>query len=186
NKAFQQMQLQTDRMQHLVDDLLLLTRLETKSQKTEAVDVPALLKQICLQDNEFNLNSHRVELTLETDAHLQGDEQELRSAFTNLIENALKYSPDEAIVKVRWYQDNVDTLLSVEDVGEGIAFANIPRVTERFYRCDVKRSKTVSGTGLGLAIVKHVLMRHDGRLQINSVLHKGSCFKCYFPVGRVC
>ncbi|MEQ1637293.1 MAG: phosphate regulon sensor histidine kinase PhoR [Methylococcales bacterium] len=185
NSALQQMHKQTERMQHLVDDLLLLTRLETKPKKAEAVNVPLLLSQICGESDAFKQNSSRIELTLATDAHLEGDEQELRSAFTNLIENALKYSPDDSVVKVRWYQENTNALLAVEDFGEGIAAANISRVTERFYRCDVKRDKAVSGTGLGLSIVKHVLMRHDARLQIDSTLHKGSCFKCYFPAGRL-
>ncbi|MFI3136382.1 MAG: phosphate regulon sensor histidine kinase PhoR, partial [Methylococcaceae bacterium] len=178
--AFQQMQMQTERMQHLVDDLLLLTHLETKPKKAEVVDVAALLRQICQQGSAFKTSNRRIELTLDTDALLQGNEHELRSAFTNLIENALKYSPDDSVVKVRWYKAKNDTILLVEDQGEGIAAINIPRVTERFYRCDVKRDKNVSGTGLGLAIVKHVLMRHDAHLQIDSTLHKGSRFSCCF------
>ena len=87
---------------------------------------------------------------------------------------------------MRWYRSNEDIVLDVEDQGEGIAAADIPRVTERFYRAEVKRNKKVGGTGLGLAIVKHVLMRHDGRLNIASELGKGSCFSCHFPVKRVC
>jgi two-component system phosphate regulon sensor histidine kinase PhoR len=184
SRAFQQMQLQTERMQHLVDDLLLLTRLETKPKKSEGVNVPVLLSQICRQNDVLTQGTGRIELMLETDTQLQGDEQELRSAFTNLIENALKYSPDDSMVKVRWYKNEADVILAVSDEGEGIAATSIPRVTERFYRCDVKRSKTIAGTGLGLAIVKHVLMRHAAHLQIVSTLHKGSCFSCCFPLGR--
>jgi len=110
----------------------------------------------------------------------------LRSAFTNLLVNALKYSPDDSVVKVHWYRTKENIVLDVEDQGEGIATADIPRVTERFYRSEVKRNKKVSGTGLGLAIVKHVLMRHDGKLSIASELNKGSRFSCHFPVKRVC
>lgn len=186
NKALEQMQLQTERMQHLVDDLLMLTRLETKPNKSEVVNIPDLLHQICEQSETFSQSNNRIELHIETDTHLQGDEQELRSAFTNLIENALKYSPNASIVKVRWYQDKTSSILSVQDFGEGIVSACIPRITERFYRCDVKRDKTVAGTGLGLAIVKHVLLRHDARLNITSVIHKGSCFSCCFPAERAC
>jgi len=185
--SFQQMQGQTERMQHLVDDLLLLTRLETRQKKTECVNIPALLIQICKEAERLHGNDcARIELTLETDKHIAGEEQELRSAFTNLLGNALKYSPEDSVVKVRWHQANDSIVLDVEDQGEGIAATDIPRVTERFYRSEVKRVKKVGGTGLGLAIVKHVLMRHDAKLSIISELGKGSCFGCYFPINRVC
>ena len=185
--SFQQMQGQTERMQHLVDDLLLLTRLETQQKKTECINVPALLIQICKEAERLHGNaSARIELTLETDIRIVGEEQELRSAFTNLLGNALKYSPEDSLVKVRWHLTQNDVVLDVEDRGEGIATADIPRVTERFYRSEVKRTKKVGGTGLGLAIVKHVLMRHDAKLTITSELGKGSCFGCYFPLKRIC
>jgi two-component system phosphate regulon sensor histidine kinase PhoR len=184
--SFQQMQGQTERMQHLVDDLLLLTRLETQQKKTQCVDVPALLTQICKEGDTLENTSRRIELTLETAVHIVGEEQEMRSAFTNLLGNALKYSPEDSVVKVRWYQDKESIVLAIEDQGEGIAKADIPRVTERFYRVETKRLKKVNGTGLGLAIVKHVLMRHDAHLNITSELGKGSCFSCHFPVGRIC
>jgi len=185
--SFQQMQGQTERMQHLVDDLLLLTRLETRQKKTECVNIPALLIQICKEAETLNGNiPARIELSLETDKHITGEEQELRSAFTNLLGNALKYSPENTVVKVRWYRSNDSIVLDVEDLGEGIAASDIPRVTERFYRSEVKRIKKVGGTGLGLAIVKHVLMRHDAKLNIDSELGKGSCFSCHFPLKRIC
>jgi len=184
--SFQQMLGQTERMQHLVDDLLLLARLETQQKNTQCVDVPALLSQICKEGDTLENASRRIELTLETSVHIKGEEQELRSAFTNLLGNALKYSPENSIVKVRWYQDNASIVLAIEDQGEGITKAEIPRITERFYRIETKRIKKVNGTGLGLAIVKHVLMRHDAQLNITSQLGKGSCFRCRFPVSRIC
>jgi len=184
--SFQQMQGQTERMQHLVDDLLLLTRLETQQKKPLCVNVPSLLSQICKEGDTLENASRRINLTLETAAHIIGEEQELRSAFTNLLGNALKYSPTDSEVKVRWYQDNLSIVLTIEDQGEGIAKLDIPRVTERFYRVETKRAKKVNGTGLGLAIVKHVLMRHDAQLNITSELGKGSCFSCNFPVARRC
>jgi two-component system phosphate regulon sensor histidine kinase PhoR len=184
--SFQQMQGQTERMQHLVDDLLLLTRLETQQKKSQCVDVPSLLSQICKEGDTLENAASRIELNLETVVHIVGDEQELRSAFTNLLGNALKYSPEDSVVKVRWYQDKESIVLAIEDQGEGIAKADIPRVTERFYRVENKRFKKVNGTGLGLAIVKHVLMRHGAHLNIASELGKGSCFTCHFPVGRIC
>lgn len=184
--SFQQMLEQTDRMQHLVDDLLLLTRLETKQKKSDCVDVPKLLRQICQEGEYLASVKQRIELSLETQAKVTGDEEELRSAFTNLVVNALKYSPEESLVKVRWHQNAGKAWMSVTDKGEGISLVDIPRVTERFYRVDVKRSRKLSGTGLGLAIVKHVLMRHDAQLQIVSELGKGSCFSCEFPPKRIC
>ena len=184
--SFQQMQGQTERMQHLVDDLLLLTHLETRQKKSQCVDVPALISQICKEGDTLENASRRIELIMETAVHIVGEEQELRSAFTNLLGNALKYSPEDSLVKVRWYQDQESIVLAIEDQGEGIAKADIPRVTERFYRVETKRLKKVNGTGLGLAIVKHVLMRHDAHLNITSELGKGSCFSCQFPVERIC
>jgi len=173
-------------MQHLVDDLLLLTRLETQQKKNHCIDVPALLSQICKEGDTMENASRRIELTLEAPAHIYGDEQELRSAFTNLLGNALKYSADDSVVKVRWYQDKDEIILDVEDFGEGIAASEIPRITERFYRVENKRRNKIPGTGLGLAIVKHVLVRHDASLRITSELGKGSCFSCHFPVRRNC
>ncbi len=197
--SFYQMLGQTERMQHLVDDLLLLTRLETQQKKTECIDIPILLTQICKEAEALNGNAPintlppltgklfgRIELTLEANTCVIGEEQELRSAFTNLLGNALKYSPDDSVVKVRWHASDDFVILDVEDHGEGIAMTDISRVTERFYRSEVKRAKKVGGTGLGLAIVKHVLMRHDADLKIVSELGKGSCFSCYFPRKRIC
>ena len=181
-----QMQSQTDRMQQLVDDLLLLTRLETQQRKAQCIDVPALLTQICQESSAAQKNPARIELILATTVHITGEELALRSAFSNLLSNALKYSPDDTSVKVRWYQNAESVIMSVEDKGEGIAAADIPRVSERFYRVEVKRNKKVSGIGLGLAIVKHALMRHDARLVISSELGKGSCFSCHFPVSQIC
>jgi two-component system phosphate regulon sensor histidine kinase PhoR len=102
------------------------------------------------------------------------------------LSNALKYSPNETPVKLRWYETKENLVLEVVDKGEGIAESEIPRITERFYRIDVRRSNKVAGTGLGLAIVKHVLLRHDARLVITSELYKGSKFSCHFPVNRKC
>ncbi|MGR9085491.1 MAG: phosphate regulon sensor histidine kinase PhoR [Gammaproteobacteria bacterium] len=185
-RSLDQMRGQTERMQHLIDDLLLLTRLETHQKKSQCIDVPALLTQICTEGGGLDTSSRQVELTLTVNDHIYGDEQELRSAFTNLLENAIKYSPDDTVVKVRWYQKQDAVVLDVEDNGEGIAPSDISRVTERFYRSEVKRNRKVGGTGLGLAIVKHVLMRHDAKLTIVSELGKGSCFSCHFPLSRLC
>jgi len=184
--SLEQMRGQTERMQHLVDDLLMLTRLETQQRRTICVDVPALLKQICNERGVVENSARRIELSLASDANIHGDEQELRSAFTNLVGNALKYSPADSVVKVRWFEDGDTVVLEVEDRGFGIAPEDIPRVTERFYRAESNHARKTPGTGLGLAIVKHVLMRHDARLHIISELGRGSCFSCHFPLHRLC
>ena len=132
-------------------------------------------------------DERRVELHVASSANLLGDASELRSAFSNLLVNALKYSPTTSPVKVVW-QDSADggAFLEVEDFGPGIPAADIPRITERFYRVDVKRNQKIVGTGLGLAIVKHVLVRHDAKLDIDSQLGRGSRFRCQFPKQRIC
>ncbi|MEN8261549.1 MAG: ATP-binding protein, partial [Pseudomonadota bacterium] len=167
---------------HLVDDLLLLTRLETRPRRGhEEVDVPALLRNICDECNALSENGPRVELILESQVGLLGDTHELHSAFTNIIVNALKYSPEESKVRVIWRERAGAIRLDVEDQGDGIFPEHIPRITERFYRVDSNRSRKQGGTGLGLAIVKHVLTRHGGVLKIASEPGKGSCFSCCFP-----
>jgi len=186
-RSFANMATQTERMQNLVDDLLLLARLETKAKKAEIVVMRDLLSQICKESDLLEKDERRIELSMATDVNLLGDAQELQSAFTNLLVNALKYSPATSPVKVSWQQNPDGSLcLAVEDFGEGIAPADIPRITERFYRADVKRGHKISGTGLGLAIVKHVLVRHDAKLEVDSELGKGSRFRCIFPAQRAC
>jgi two-component system phosphate regulon sensor histidine kinase PhoR len=103
-----------------------------------------------------------------------------------LLINALKYSADDMPVKVIWKKTTENMIFDVIDQGEGIAAADIPRVTERFYRVDAKRTANIRGTGLGLAIVKHVLIRHGAKLEITSKPGKGSRFRCVFPGSRIC
>jgi two-component system phosphate regulon sensor histidine kinase PhoR len=186
-RSFQQMDAQTERMQILVDDLLMLTRLETKEKYSECVNIAKLLTQICQQDNILENSVQRIKLVIDTDKKIQGDPHELRSAFTNLLVNALKYSPEDTQVSVHWkLSTSGDVCLEVEDRGEGIASIEIPRITERFYRVEVKRNYKITGTGLGLSIVKHVLARHDAKLEITSTVGKGSCFRCLFPRKQLC
>ncbi len=181
-----QMQYQTERMEHMVDDLLLLTRLETQKKQSRCVKIPELLRKICQEGNDSQTFASRVQLQLDSTANIQGVEEDLRGAVNNLLANALKYSPDDAPVKVRWWQDDNSLNLEVIDQGEGIAPSEIPRITERFYRIERQRDRRVSGTGLGLAIVKHVLQNHNARLEVTSELGVGSCFRCRFPIARQC
>ena len=116
---------------------------------------------------------------------LYGSENELRSLFSNIILNAIKYTPEKGKITIEWYQDeHTQGIFKVTDTGIGIAEEVIPRVTERFYRVDKSRSRENGGTGLGLAIAKHVLLRHQGELIIKSKLEKGSIFICLFPSAR--
>ncbi len=184
--SLEQMQNQTFRMQHLVDDLLLLANLETQKISRDCVTIQPLLKQICSESSALEALNNRIELFIDTDINILGNDQELRSAFSNLVVNALKYSPEDSIVTVQWYQSGDNLTLEVTDQGEGIPEQEISKVTERFYRINAKRKQQKSGTGLGLSIVKHVLARHDAQLVITSQLGKGSCFKCIFPKHRFC
>lgn len=186
-RSVQNMRAQTDRMQHLIDDLLLLARLETQPKKSECVNMAALLEQICHESDLLEKDERRIELTIATNSNLRGDKQELQSAFSNLLVNAMKYSPANSPVKVSWRQNTDDsTCFEVEDFGEGVSNHDIHRITERFYRAEVKRNHKIQGTGLGLAIVKHVMVRHDAKLEIDSQLGVGSRFRCLFPPQRVC
>ncbi len=112
-------------------------------------------------------------------------ETELHSVFSNLVWNAVKYTPEDGSIRVRWWVDSQGGHLSVQDTGIGIAAEHLPRLTERFYRVDAGRSRALGGSGLGLAIVKHALQRHDARLEVESAVGRGSTFTCHFPLARV-
>jgi two-component system phosphate regulon sensor histidine kinase PhoR len=126
-----------------------------------------------------------IELQVEAREGLLGVEAEIFSAFANIIGNALKFTPAEGSVRIRWFLEGPEACLSVSDTGIGIPADSLPRLTERFYRVDKGRDRSTGGTGLGLAIVKHVLQRHDARLEIQSRLGEGSRFTCRFPASRV-
>jgi len=186
-EALKQIDHQTTRMKHIVSDLLLLSRLEVAEQNavTSKVIVPALLSD--LKNQLVGLADVHQQLTfiVQDDLCLKGDERELFSAFSNLFTNALKYTPPNGEINIKWYLDGGNAVFEVKDTGNGIPAHDIPRLTERFFRVDNGRSRDKGGTGLGLAIVKHVLTHHDARLVIESQVGKGSTFKCIFPEDRV-
>ena len=182
-RALQQMQQQGGRMQTLLNDLLLLAKLEATDYPSDnqPIAVPALLQSIKNDAHALSgAKNQEITLDVESDWSLKGSEAELRSAFSNLIFNAVKYTPAEGKIRIRWWADGRGAHLSVQDSGIGIDPKHIPRLTERFYRVDSSRASNTGGTGLGLAIVKHVLLRHRGALEINSVPGKGSVFICNF------
>ena len=188
SKALGRMQEQSLRMQNLVSDLLLLSKLEATNPNSgsQQVELKPLLSGI-MDDAKALSGASEHQLTLECDenAVMKGDSGELRSAFSNLVFNAIRYTPMGGKIKIRWWQDNEGGHLLVKDNGVGIDPLHIPRLTERFYRVDKSRSHSTGGTGLGLAIVKHVLLRHDGQISISSLPGKGSQFVCHFPKERV-
>ena len=177
----------TRRMQHLLDDLLTLSRLESADHtlKDEPVNVPELAQALKAEAESLSRGRHRVSLQLDSSAWLKGSLQEIRSALGNLVSNAVRYTPEGGEITLAWHERGGEGVFSVTDTGEGIAAEHIPRLTERFYRVDRSRSRETGGTGLGLAIVKHVLTRHGARLEIQSTPGKGSTFSAVFPVQRV-
>ncbi|MCO6412130.1 MAG: phosphate regulon sensor histidine kinase PhoR [Thiogranum sp.] len=181
------MQVQTERMNRIVEDLMLLSRLESEVPKVDAepVQVGRMLQSIVNQARELSgLEAHRIELDVDPDLCIKGREPELYSAFSNLVFNAVRYTPAGGRIKVSWKDTEQGPRFAVEDSGVGIEPHHIPRITERFYRVDAGRSRSRGGTGLGLAIVKHVLLRHQTVLEINSEPGVGSAFQCRFAPQR--
>ncbi len=182
---FNTMRDQVARMQHLIEDLLTLSHLENRGKKPARapIAVPDMLEGIC-QEARMLSEQHSIQLETDSNLWLQGDEREIHSAFSNLVINAVRYTPIQGDIMIRWYRREGRPCLEVRDSGEGIAAEHIPRLTERFYRVDKGRSRDKGGTGLGLAIVKHILNRHEARLEIESELGQGSLFRCLFPAER--
>ena len=183
-----QMQQQAQRMQSLLNDLLMLSRLETANVRADEKPVRIDLMLPGIRKDALALSGdrqHQITLECSTQAPLRGLETELRSAISNLVYNAVKYTPEGSGIHVSWSRDEKGARLSVTDNGPGITADHLPRLTERFYRIDSSRNSSTGGTGLGLAIVKHVMMRHQGELKITSTPGKGSTFTCLFPAERL-
>jgi two-component system phosphate regulon sensor histidine kinase PhoR len=182
-KPLQQMLQQAVRMENLLKDLLLLARIESEQGIGQLVpiDLCSLLAE--LQDELRTAHAGRkIELVLDLDAghKVLGNYRELYSAVSNLVLNAIKYSPADSVVTISWRQLGVNYVLEVKDRGLGIEQRHIPRLTERFYRVEDSRASSTGGTGLGLAIVKHIAASHGLRLEINSEPGKGSVFSLVF------
>jgi len=176
------------RMQQLIDDLLTLSSLETDSPPPleDPVDAMALLTDVCQEAQALSSGRHRITLENAGPRGLLGSARELRSAFSNLAINAVRYTPDGGEIVLRWsVEGSGGGRFSVRDSGIGIAPQHLLRLTERFYRVDRGRSREAGGTGLGLAIVKHVLERHQAVLQVESEPGRGSVFSAVFPAHRV-
>ncbi|MDX1451435.1 MAG: phosphate regulon sensor histidine kinase PhoR [Oleiphilaceae bacterium] len=179
---------QTRRLEVLVSDLLLLEKYESedRAQSQKDVSVSKLLEMICSDARLLSgEREHKIRLHCEAHGSLVGEENQLRSAFSNLVFNAVKYTPEKGQIDVLCWQDNRGLHVSVRDTGCGFDPIHIPRLTERFYRADPSRNNQTGGSGLGLAIVKHVLINHDATLEIKSQIDRGSEFTCHFPPHRV-
>lgn len=186
-RALTLMSEQALRMQSLVEDLLALSRLENDQNKINEtnVNMPELLNEILRDAQSLSTGKHQIKLNVTTQSQLLGNESELRSAFSNLIGNAVRYTPEGGEISIQWQEENGKGIFYVQDSGIGIEAQHIPRLTERFYRVDTSRSRETGGTGLGLAIVKHVLNRHEADLEITSEVGKGSRFSIVFPAKRM-
>lgn len=183
----QEMRRQAERMRAVVNDLLELSRLEAAdgAAPEDPVDVAGMLALLRKEVLALDHRPREVVLALDSDAKLAGAENELHSIFSNLVSNAVKYTPRDGRIEIRWWSDAAGAHFSVADTGVGIPPEHLPRITERFYRVDPGRARATGGSGLGLAIVKHALHRHGGTLEIDSVEGKGSTFTCHFPPRRV-
>ncbi len=178
---------QTKRMASLVNDLLTLSRLENEQNALheEKVDVPQLARTLYEEGRSLSNGQHNIRVEIESEARLSGSTDELHSAFSNLVTNAIRYTPPGGDILLRWHeQADGHMVFSVKDSGIGIAPQHISRLTERFYRVDRSRSRETGGTGLGLAIVKHIAIRHHAQLEIASEEGKGSTFSIVFPARR--
>jgi two-component system phosphate regulon sensor histidine kinase PhoR len=164
-----------------------LSRLETEdnASRKQNIDVPAMLKMIKEDGEALSNGRHTFQLEIDPVLWLRANGEELISVFSNLIYNAVKYTPEGGRIIIRWFADEQGAHFEVEDTGMGIGPQHMDRLTERFYRVDVGRSRATGGTGLGLAIVKHVLGRHNATLEIDSELDKGSTFRCHFPTSLI-
>jgi len=179
---------QANRMNDLVSDLLTLSRLEMQQESAadEHVPIDELLSTIVEEARTLSGPArHVLQLNIRSPEGLRGNAKELRTAFSNLVTNAIRYTPNQAKIRVLWQVDPEGAHLSVIDSGEGIAARHIPRLTERLYRVDASHSRDTGGTGLGLAIVKQILEHHEAELEIISTVGGGSTFTCHFPPARV-
>jgi two-component system phosphate regulon sensor histidine kinase PhoR len=189
NKVFDTIEGQVSRMERLVEQLLSLSKVENNrgDDEMKLVDMPALVENLVEDARWLNQNKqHELHSHITQGVGVFGIETELKSACTNLISNAIAYTPANGKIDVSWRRNGDKVIFSVKDNGDGIKSDQLNRLTERFYRIDKSRSRDTGGSGLGLAIVKHVLLHHKAELVITSEWGQGSEFAIYFDEGLVC
>lgn len=184
---FNMMQQQTTRMRHIIEDLLTLSQIESNTQSAEDAEINmANLLQLVQNDAKgLSLNKHTLHADIDPMLNISGTYNELQSAFSNLVSNAIRYTPKGGEIFITWQLKDGEAVFSVRDTGIGIEEHHINRLTERFYRVDNSRSRDTGGTGLGLSIVKHILLRHQARLHITSEVNVGSTFSIHFSNSRI-
>ena len=178
---------QAHRMRRLIEDLLTLSALESGAmpEDEQAIEVRPFVEKLGEEARALSGGRHHISVVVERDCRLTGSAEELKSAFSNLVSNAVRYTPQDGSVQLVWRLEDGRGVFSVQDNGIGIEARHIARLTERFYRVDSSRSRETGGTGLGLAIVKHVLTRHQATLDVRSEAGLGSTFSAVFPPQRV-
>lgn len=178
---------QANRMQAIISDLLTLSTLESQPQGDgEPLNMTDIIRASLDQARALSAGRHEFKTDIDANLHITGMANELTSAISNLINNAVHYTPPPGTITVEWKRKPDGTaLFAVTDTGIGVATKDIPRLTERFYRVDHSRSRATGGTGLGLAITRHVALRHDGELKVDSRLGAGSRFSIVFPARRI-
>ena len=188
---------QSYRLKSLVEDLLTLSRLDGRPlpSHNQWVSLQKIFKQLedeavglSFKLHSFETEKQSIKFVIDKnsiDTEILGSSTELISAFSNLISNAVRYTPANGEILVSWNEFDTKGVFSVKDSGQGIAPEHFPRLSERFYRIDRSRSRDTGGTGLGLAIVKHVMQRHEGTMEIESKLNIGSKFTLTFPASRM-
>ncbi|MRS17067.1 phosphate regulon sensor histidine kinase PhoR [Enterobacteriaceae bacterium RIT691] len=182
-KALHTMREQTQRMEALVRQLLTLSKIEAAplAALNEKIDVPMMLRVVEREAQTLSQKKHALHFEIDDALQVLGSEEQLRSAMSNLVYNAVNHTPAGTEITVRWQRAPHGALFSVEDNGPGIAAEHIPRLTERFYRVDKARSRQTGGSGLGLAIVKHAVNHHESRLDIESTPGKITRFSFLLP-----
>ncbi len=188
DQYFDMMMSQAQRMKSLVEDLLTLANLEanTAPAVSNAVSIETLMALIKNDAEALSHGNHSFTFEVVEKNNILGDEREILSAFSNLVSNAIRYTPDAGAIHVKWgINAEGQGEFSVTDTGPGITSEHLSRLTERFYRVDRSRSRDTGGTGLGLAIVKHIASRHQAQLTIESTPGRGSTFKLLFPKERL-
>ncbi|ALN86766.1 phosphate regulon sensor kinase PhoR [Lysobacter capsici] len=186
-----EMQRQSQRMTQLVEDLLTLSRLESQDNlpAEDTVSMASMLSTLKREANALSQGRHEIAMDDLAGVDLFGSNKELHSAFSNLVGNAIRYTPAGGSIRIRFRPESSGiargVVLEVVDSGYGIPAAHLPRITERFYRVSTSRSRESGGTGLGLSIVKHVLHLHQARLEIASEVGRGSTFACHFGIDRI-
>ena len=188
---FAMMEDQTSRMRRIIEDLLTLSTIESnvEAPNDNEIEMAKLLKIV--QNDALGLgqalskDKHKIHLNADPTLNLNGAQDELQSAFGNLVSNAVRYTPKGGEIFITWNLINEHPVFTVRDTGIGIEQQHIDRLTERFYRVDRSRSRETGGTGLGLSIVKHILIRHQAKLEISSEIGVGSTFSVVFPKARI-